>query len=1206
MDHLGSSSSQQLAQAARQDVQPFFTARIFPLSSDEAAFDRQGLLALRLSLQRHLDDFLAGPQPHGAEGYVFYRSQPIISISRGIKKGTQVAPPHIKLSLSTGGATEDEFLLLHFLRLQQRPGSLLRDYAVQVIDEDGELLLIEAADHIPDWIDPDNAAGRVWLVQEEVKILPASLDKGDASFQEDAASIGPIADINTSLRLLQDHAAATSTSSDLNIAAFSRMATYPGTEWTDTVQHRTTSIVPSLSIARAFRSRPQLIARAGQAFLGRDARDARIASRMAKLLPQQSASTSLGAASAAVQAEPLGFPITLSRRLYTHLLSARYHPPQPFSSVYRDQVSSFWTALDSLASPETETSASEQERQQRASTLQEGRRWDLGCKLAVGLEIAFANDLERRSSANRRKHDVFASSSSSGAAHGSESEMDPRQRPDYGAFIARLESFGFFEGQMRGSKRWTELEEQAVKEWGVGRKAPAPSRAKDSSEEEDGEEDALGEWTQTPTLLASTPLPDLDVIPPTDLAALASLEQPDTWLYEVGSTFLDAGPDDLDGPSNEEQEAQARLSHFATQMEKFVEGKGDVEGALIDESGSEDDSEDEEEVREQVRERLAAMNDEQRDHELKRVLPGFAERPGWDKTGEQDSERMEEDLRAMEESQARLEAEESVAASSRQDDGADTAGPPSSGKRALSNAELRSSLASSAKALRSSNLSANNFEGAESWELGGSDDDAELDEDGNALPQLDEDGMPETKETRRRRAEMLGLEPSDDEDDEEEEDTVQVGAGEADKRSTFQDDVAEEMDEFLSFASKELGLTAGQLDKIMQQRRDEGRWVPGKEQKDQAPQQQASASSHPAAAASSTPEFGKGFGKGFLNKKARRPAALSAGAPPPASSLKKQTTSSNGASSAVEQDGISSVKPKRVAFSSDTKSSPTTASSPPQATVKSPPASSNPSSNPFSAFDTLLSALDDRLNQHRASKGLPPLTQEELQNAPIEGADWANRRPGGASLGSVFAKEQAEKEGRPAEDTPQPAGGAAARPGSDSQLKDPIEATASAVPSSATVDDGSDEDEDMLPLTAQDPAKLERLLREQVPETPTFKEMVEQLGKEREEKAKHTREEGHADEPVRLGDDMGHNRITELPSDAAEEIDRDAEMPGLESSDEEDESDEEMFPTIVPDAQQGEDGGMADLLESWRAQGGRPGPVGNLVGGMGIKGQAPR
>ncbi|KAG8901372.1 hypothetical protein FRC01_009862, partial [Tulasnella sp. 417] len=41
-----------------------------------------------------------------------------------------------------------------------------------VYDTDGEFLLIEAAQHLPNWVTPDNAENRVWIYQSNLHLIP--------------------------------------------------------------------------------------------------------------------------------------------------------------------------------------------------------------------------------------------------------------------------------------------------------------------------------------------------------------------------------------------------------------------------------------------------------------------------------------------------------------------------------------------------------------------------------------------------------------------------------------------------------------------------------------------------------------------------------------------------------------------------------------------------------------------------------------------------------------------------------------------------------------------------------------------------------------------------------------------------------------------------------------------------------------------------
>ena len=75
---------------------------------------------------------------------------------------------------------DDEWLLVSLLADLTR----IERVACRVTDSDGEFLLVDAADHLPDWLEPDSAVGRTWLVGGAVAVVlhepggPLPLHKG--------------------------------------------------------------------------------------------------------------------------------------------------------------------------------------------------------------------------------------------------------------------------------------------------------------------------------------------------------------------------------------------------------------------------------------------------------------------------------------------------------------------------------------------------------------------------------------------------------------------------------------------------------------------------------------------------------------------------------------------------------------------------------------------------------------------------------------------------------------------------------------------------------------------------------------------------------------------------------------------------------------------------------------------------------------------
>lgn len=77
--------------------------------------------------------------------------------------------PHISGRCRFGDNIDDEwFIVMLLIRLSCK----FTDIGVRVSDEDGEVLLIEAAHALPKWLKPDTASNRVWIRRGSLYIIP--------------------------------------------------------------------------------------------------------------------------------------------------------------------------------------------------------------------------------------------------------------------------------------------------------------------------------------------------------------------------------------------------------------------------------------------------------------------------------------------------------------------------------------------------------------------------------------------------------------------------------------------------------------------------------------------------------------------------------------------------------------------------------------------------------------------------------------------------------------------------------------------------------------------------------------------------------------------------------------------------------------------------------------------------------------------------
>lgn len=85
------------------------------------------------------------------------------------KPGPATATPHLRGRTNFGDSVADEWLIVYLLlELSKR----CQDAWIRVYDTDGEFLLIEAAQALPKWLNPDIAENRVWINNGHLRLIP--------------------------------------------------------------------------------------------------------------------------------------------------------------------------------------------------------------------------------------------------------------------------------------------------------------------------------------------------------------------------------------------------------------------------------------------------------------------------------------------------------------------------------------------------------------------------------------------------------------------------------------------------------------------------------------------------------------------------------------------------------------------------------------------------------------------------------------------------------------------------------------------------------------------------------------------------------------------------------------------------------------------------------------------------------------------------
>ncbi|XP_010791715.1 protein ecdysoneless homolog [Notothenia coriiceps] len=168
-------------------------------------------------------------------------------------------PAHIGGSIQFGDNVEDEWFIVYLL---QQITEAFPDLAARVEDNDGEFLLIEAADYLPKWLNPDTSENRVFLYRGGLHILPSPSKSSPVGVSRD--KVPTVAEATT---LLTAHREVCQASPKICSALRKRLEGYP--EKIEGSLHRAHCFIPS-GIAMVLAQRPDLIAPAVLAFYLRD------------------------------------------------------------------------------------------------------------------------------------------------------------------------------------------------------------------------------------------------------------------------------------------------------------------------------------------------------------------------------------------------------------------------------------------------------------------------------------------------------------------------------------------------------------------------------------------------------------------------------------------------------------------------------------------------------------------------------------------------------------------------------------------------------------------------------------------------------------------------------------------------------------------------------------------------------------------------
>ncbi|XP_035910549.1 protein ecdysoneless [Anopheles stephensi] len=201
-------------------------------------------------------------------------------------------PSHLYGISHVGDNIQDEWFIVALLfHLTERiPGLVAR-----VVDADGEFLLIEAAEQLPRWANPESCEGKVFICDGTLRLVQST--EGDES-----------AEVQDALELVRGtEGKQYCVSEEVDRCIRERIQGFPD-EVTEH-QHRATVNVP-VGVAAVLRENPQLVAPAVLAFCGRDPIDLKACRAMRYFPPENCVNVS----------------VTFTKCLYAMLAQSRYLP----------------------------------------------------------------------------------------------------------------------------------------------------------------------------------------------------------------------------------------------------------------------------------------------------------------------------------------------------------------------------------------------------------------------------------------------------------------------------------------------------------------------------------------------------------------------------------------------------------------------------------------------------------------------------------------------------------------------------------------------------------------------------------------------------------------------------------------------------------------------------------------------------------------
>ncbi|CAH2039610.1 unnamed protein product, partial [Iphiclides podalirius] len=143
-----------------------------------------------------------------AKDYIWHRDK--FRITQPVLEATSDLPPYLTSITCFGDNIEDEWFITYLVfKLTEKYENLI----VQIEDNDGDLLLIEAADFLPSWANPETTQNRVFVYKNHIHLIPPTL-----------ADLRKPLELNDAINLLIDNTEETKADGQIEHAILDRIS----------------------------------------------------------------------------------------------------------------------------------------------------------------------------------------------------------------------------------------------------------------------------------------------------------------------------------------------------------------------------------------------------------------------------------------------------------------------------------------------------------------------------------------------------------------------------------------------------------------------------------------------------------------------------------------------------------------------------------------------------------------------------------------------------------------------------------------------------------------------------------------------------------------------------------------------------------------------------------------------------------------------